>query len=103
MESIQANVFDVHCAVTGCHVGPTPESGLILERGIAATSLIGVRSIGIPERLRVVPGRPDESYLLDKLRGERIVGERMPMGRAPLPDSLIEAIESWILAGAPPS
>jgi hypothetical protein len=48
-----------------------------------------------------VAGDPENSYLVHKLRGQRIVGERMPLGRTPLPDSLIEAVGAWISAGAP--
>jgi hypothetical protein len=103
LTSIQANVFDVHCAVAGCHVSPNPESGLVLESGRAGPNLIDEHSKFVHDRFLVSPGHPEESYLIDKLRGERIVGERMPLGRAPLPDSLITAIESWISAGAPPS
>jgi len=46
----------------------------------------------------VVPGRPDESLLIRKLRGQ--AGARMPMGRPPLPDATIEKIAKWIALGA---
>ena len=101
LSSIQTNLFDVHCAVAGCHRGGAPESQLDLEAGNSYSSLVDVASVGLPGMIRVYPGRPDSSYLVRKLSGEGIVGERMPLGKQPLPDSLLETIQAWIRAGAP--
>ena len=46
----------------------------------------------------VLPGKPDESLVIRKLKG--MEGARMPMGRAPLPDSQIQLVETWIKEGA---
>ncbi len=49
----------------------------------------------------VVPGRPDESLLFEKIsEPQPSLGERMPLGRSPLPDSEINMIETWIYEGA---
>jgi mono/diheme cytochrome c family protein len=47
----------------------------------------------------IVSGRPEESLLVKKLRG-KADGERMPMGRPPLPEKTIASIETWIALGA---
>ena len=100
-DSLQRQVFDVHCAVAGCHVGAAPESGLNLEAGQAHANLVGRPSTFVGDRQLVAPGRPDESYLIDKLLGRRVVGERMPLGREALPDSVVQVIRRWIERGAP--
>jgi mono/diheme cytochrome c family protein len=46
----------------------------------------------------IVPGKPAESLLVKKLKGE--AGTRMPAGRAPLKTEVIAKIEKWILEGA---
>jgi hypothetical protein len=52
-----------------------------------------------PDRLRIVPGDPDASFLIDKLR-DRDVSTRMPLGAEPLAESEIALIEAWIQDGA---
>ncbi|MFQ5568957.1 MAG: hypothetical protein ACE5G0_04735 [Rhodothermales bacterium] len=101
LRSIQRNVFSVHCALSGCHAGSTPESQLNLETGNAYANLVSAPSIGFPDLLRVDPGHAERSYLIRKLKGIEIVGERMPLGKAALPDSIIHVIRDWIDAGAP--
>lgn len=52
--------------------------------------------------VRVVPGHPEESYLLWKLTGDpRIIGRRMPFGESPISSDWIAAITRWIQNGAP--
>ncbi|MBW3596997.1 MAG: hypothetical protein KY475_06950 [Planctomycetes bacterium] len=46
----------------------------------------------------VVPGKPAESLLVQKLKGQ--AGERMPLRRPPLSDELIARFETWIAEGA---
>ena len=47
----------------------------------------------------VVPGNPEASRLYKRLLGEG--GQLMPLGGPPLPNSQIETVKNWILAGAP--
>ncbi len=47
----------------------------------------------------VVPGNPEASRLYKRLLGEG--GQLMPLGGPSLPDSQIETVKNWILAGAP--
>ena len=51
------------------------------------------------DRLRVAPGDPDASFLVDKLRN-RDVGTQMPLGAEPLAEDEIALIERWIEDGA---
>jgi hypothetical protein len=45
----------------------------------------------------VVPGKPEESYLVAKLRGsEGIAGARMPLDEDALPEARVAAVEAWI-------
>ena len=53
----------------------------------------------ITENGPVVPGNPEASRLYKRLLGEG--GQLMPLGGDPLPDSQIETVKNWILAGAP--
>lgn len=97
LESIQENIFNTSCAVSGCHLGASPPEGLDLSAGMAEANLIGVDSREKPEFKRVDPGNPDDSYLLMKIEGDsRIIGQRMPIGRPALPAEQISVIREWI-------
>jgi hypothetical protein len=52
-----------------------------------------------PDHLRVVPGDPDASFLVDKLRN-RGVSTQMPLGAEPLAPEELAMIEDWIRNGA---
>ncbi len=94
---IQENVFNQNCALSGCHLGGSAPFGLDLSEGNSFGNLVNVPSQEIPELMRVNPGKPDSSYIIWKLEGRpEIVGARMPFGRDPLPDELIETIRRWI-------
>ena len=51
------------------------------------------------DKLRVKPGDPAASLLIDKIRN-RNVATQMPLGAEPLEEADIMAIEAWITAGA---
>ena len=53
----------------------------------------------VKESGSVVPENPEASRLYKRLLGEG--GQLMPLGGPPLPDSQIEIVKNWILAGAP--
>lgn len=101
LASIQENIFDVSCALSGCHTGSNPPMGLDLTAGQSRSILVGVASREVPAFERVDPGNPDDSYLVMKIEGDaRIVGVRMPLGRTPLSGEQIAVIREWILNGA---
>lgn len=101
LSSIQMNIFDLNCALPGCHAGPNPQQGQDLSAGQAHANIVNVRSMENANLFRVAPGDPDNSYLVRKIEGgPDIVGAQMPFGRAPLPPEAIAAIRQWIADGA---
>lgn len=100
-DSIQQNVLTPECTV--CHAGANAPLGLRLDAANSFGLLVGVASVEVPSLLRVDPGRPDASYLIQKLEGTAAVGERMPLGGPPLPQPTIDVIRQWIAEGAMPA
>jgi len=108
--SIQHEIFETtdasgRLACTNCHsnVGRNPSGGLNLLPGVAYANLVGVASTGKPGAVRVIPGDPQNSYLVHKLQGSAdIAGVRMPRGNGPfLTEGQILVINRWIANGAP--
>jgi hypothetical protein len=98
-DSIQANVFTPICSV--CHIGATAPQGLMLDAAHSYDLLVGVPSTEVPSVLRVKPGDPTNSYIIQKLEGHAAVGGQMPLGETPLPATTIAFIAQWITDGAP--
>lgn len=79
----------------------------MLEAGRAYAQLVDAPAENAAARdagkLRVVPGHPERSFLLDKLTapgpGE---GNRMPDTGFTLPRAQVDAIRAWIQRGALP-
>lgn len=107
LEHLEQHVFAPTCSRDTCHSGPQEMHSLSLMPGEAYAFLVGVMPDNLPARmagkLRVDPGNPGNSFLIDKLRGTlgSTEGERMPRGLAPLPAREIALVEAWIAAGAP--
>jgi hypothetical protein len=101
LDSIQTNVFNVNCAVPGCHGGAGAQQGLRLDPGFSAGNLINVASPRDANLIRVVPGNPDASFIIQKLEGTQTLGDRMPDGGPYLPQSTTDVIRQWIQDGAP--
>jgi hypothetical protein len=97
--SLQRNVFTPLC--TGCHAGAAAPLGLRLDEANSYTMLVGVASVQVSGLLRVAPGNPQASYLLQKLEGNAAVGARMPLGGPFLDAPTLAAVRDWISAGAP--
>ena len=98
LASIQSHVFTPIC--TACHAGGSAPQGLHLDEANAYTMLVGVPSNEVPSVLRVKPGDPDNSYIIQKLEGHAAVGARMPFGGPYLDDATIAVIRQWITNGA---
>jgi len=100
---IQAQILTPAC--TSCHTddGRTPSGGLNLKSGAAYAALVNAASTGKPGAIRVIPGNPSGSYLIQKLEGAAdIVGLRMPRNGPPyLTDAQVALIRQWIQNGAP--
>jgi hypothetical protein len=97
-DSIQANVFTPACS--NCHVGATAPLGLRLDAANSYDLLVGVAAVQQSGLLRVDPGDPDSSYLIQKLEGSAAVGGQMPLGAPALTQSDIDVIRQWITDGA---
>jgi hypothetical protein len=108
LTSIQRDIFGAtdssgRLACTGCHSdqGRNPSGGMVLLQGRAFQNLVGVASSGKPGATRVIPGDPDNSYLIKKLEGAPdINGTRMPRGNVLLEPGQILVIRRWIQQGA---
>jgi hypothetical protein len=106
-DQIQQQIFTPSCGRQTCHNAPQTAHTLSLAPGEAFASLVGVQPddplANGQGKLRVAPGNPAGSYLLDKLRGdlEPVQGFRMPRQLAKLPKKKIRLVEAWIEAGAP--
>ena len=109
LSSIQREIFNQtdargRPACIQCHStagGRIPEGGLSLAEGVSYTSLVGTPSSGKAGAVRVIPGNPDGSYMIQKLEGTSgIVGVRMPNGGPYLTESQVSVIRDWILRGA---
>jgi hypothetical protein len=104
-ESIQENIFTPICSV--CHAGATAPEGLRLDAADSYNLLVGVPSTEVPSLMRVKPGDPANSYIIQKLQGHAAVGAQMPDGcpttQPCLSPSTIGFIQQWITNGAPPA
>jgi hypothetical protein len=104
LTSIQTNVFTPRCS--GCHNGTgttLPGSMNLTSSAASHAALVGVPSAQMQALQRVAVGNPNDSYLIRKLEGgPNIVGSRMPLVGAPLPQTTIDSIRLWITRGATP-
>lgn len=91
-------------ACSTCHTdnGRTPAAGLNLKDATTAfAQLVGRPSTRKAGATFVIPGDPDNSYLVQKLEGRGdIVGVRMPIGGPFLTDGQMLVIRRWITEGA---
>jgi hypothetical protein len=109
LSSIEQEIFSAadssgRVACTSCHtdVNRVPPAGIVLLPGRAYDSLVNARALGKTGAILVVPGDPENSYLIHKLEGRAdIAGLRMPRSGPPfLTDGQISIIKRWIETGA---
>jgi hypothetical protein len=93
-----------------CHGG---EAGKLVMKDRASTyqALVNAKAQGVnvgpdmgpdcadSKLLRVAPGEPDKSLLMQKLLHTQTCGGEMPPGRM-LSDAQLELVRGWIAAGA---
>ncbi|MBI4914387.1 MAG: hypothetical protein HY825_00940 [Acidobacteria bacterium] len=98
---VQAEIFTPSCALSGCHAGAAPQSGLDLSAGVAYQGIVGVPSVERADLNRIEPRDPERSYLVKKVRGDAdIAGSQMPLGGALTADE-IGLLTDWVRRGAP--
>ena len=73
-QEIQDTIFTPVCSV--CHAGANAPQGLRLDAGNSFALLVNVASAEVPGTLRVNPGNPDASYIVQKIEGTAAVGVR---------------------------
>jgi mono/diheme cytochrome c family protein len=100
---IQQQILTPACVACHTDDGRTPAAGLNLKSGSAHGQLVGVASSAKAGAIRVIPGNPSGSYLVQKLEGAPdIMGLRMPRNGPPyLTDAQVALIRQWIQNGAP--
>jgi len=99
-EEIQATIFTPICST--CHIGAGAPQGMRLDAANSYAMIVNVPSSEVPGLMRVNPGNPDASYLVQKIEGNAAVGVRMPANGPPyLPQDRIDLVRRWIAAGAP--
>lgn len=98
LENAVLDIFDTKCAFAGCHTGVNAPQGLDLTEEAFKANLVKVKSANAPQFLRVQPGDAANSYLIKKVKGIGIKGDRMPRGGQPLSPGEIAALEKWINA-----
>jgi hypothetical protein len=106
LSDVQA-LFTESCAGSTCHVSfqGAPGAGMDLRPASVCANVINVDAAEVTTLRRIVPGNPDESYLLCKVTpGCSDLPERaqlMPQGSNGLPADKRDLISQWIQAGAP--
>jgi mono/diheme cytochrome c family protein len=114
LTQIQAAIFTPICST--CHTGiaPTvpgtttvpgattlPGAMNLTTAAASYKALVGMASLEQPAVLRVSPGNPATSYLIQKLQGNvGISGVQMPLGGPFLSPAQITQIAQWIAAGS---
>lgn len=97
-----APIFQSSCAT--CHLTGKEAGNLEMIPDKAIASVVNVRASGAPALIRVVPGDPDNSYMVMKLEDTHSekggTGARMPFGAPPLAPEKIAKIRQWIKQGA---
>ena len=108
---IESKIFVASCDFSGCHSSATDQGKLDLGVGKSHNSLVNASSLLDPTRKLVVPNDLNASYLMLMLRdvspdmasppGTAPANGYMPKGSATLCCQKLDAVERWIMAGAP--
>jgi mono/diheme cytochrome c family protein len=107
--SIQRDVFGAgdssgRRACIACHTanGRTPTGNLNLDSVDAYDHLVNAPSSRKAGAILVIPGDPDNSYIIHKVEGlSDILGARMPFNGPYLSSGQILILRRWIEIGAP--
>ncbi|MDI1446188.1 hypothetical protein [Polyangium sp. 6x1] len=97
-------ILTASCAIGGCHSGAGAKQGLDLTSANALAELVDVpaEQCAGETRMRVKPGAPSESYIIDKMMNvDKCAGNKMPPAIA-LSNEKIQTVSDWICGGAMP-
>lgn len=98
---LHERVLQPSCVFATCHQQGASAAGMMaLDRDVAHASLVDASAVAAPGRIRVIPGDPEQSYVMEKVTSAMpTAGEQMPPD-APLEAERVELIRAWIEAGA---
>ena len=98
--SIYKNIFSKKCALYTCHSSAFAKESaeLDLMEETSYSSLVNVKSVTFPDILRIQPGDPDNSLLINRLDGTIIVAP--PLERTSVSEDELNIIRTWIKNGA---
>jgi len=111
-DAVVQKVIEPRCTFASCHSNPTIAASLDLTRELACDTLVNQPSCLFPDRMRIVPGRPEDSFFFHKLTGqgldEKPTGSCggttsnliMPFGASELAADELQLVHDWIAAGA---
>src|SRR4051812_43601229 len=69
-EDVVAQVIEPRCTFSSCHGSPTTAAQLDLSPARICDALVNQPSCLFPDRMRVVPGHPEDSFFFHKLTGQ---------------------------------
>lgn len=102
LTQLQANIFTPRCS--SCHTGGgagLPASMNLSSAAATFASFVNVTSIGNASLKRVLPGDPNNSWVINKLEGTNLgTTSRMPLGGPFLDQATIDQVRAWISHGA---
>ena len=102
LTQLQTDIFTPRCST--CHTGvgaSLPGSMNLTSTAATFASFVNVASIENPALKRVLPGDPDNSYMVHKIQGTDIgTTARMPFGGPFLDQATIDQVRTWISQGA---
>jgi uncharacterized protein (TIGR03118 family) len=102
LTQLQSTIFTPRCS--SCHSGngaSLPGSMNLTSAAASFTSLVNVTSEKNPPLKRVLPGQPNDSYIIHKLEGTDLgATNRMPLGGPFLDQATIDTVRTWITQGA---
>ena len=100
--SISEKIFVKKCSLYTCHSSAfyDKSGNLDLSGKNTYINLINIPSSTFPEIIRILPGKPDESLLMQRLEGKIIIS--VPLERNCVTKKEIETIRKWIENGAKP-
>jgi hypothetical protein len=116
-EDVVAQVLTPKCTFAQCHSATTAAASLDLTPERACEALVNQPACLFPERMRVVPGSPDDSFFFHKLTGQGLdevptancgndsttttrTNLLMPYGASELSSRDLRIVHDWIAAGA---
>jgi WD40 repeat protein len=85
-------IFQMHCQ--GCHQPAKPSGGFVM------TSHADLLKAGDSEKAGIVPGKPEQSLIVELITPQKDQPPEMPKGKPPLPEKDVALIKKWIAEGA---